>query len=93
VERSIEKAGTDIDLFVLSLRRQQEAPPSSEVVVHGNVGTLMTGANATASIVQHFGAEERQALVAALDTLQEAVGAVATLAAGTGRQGDRRPRL
>src|SRR5262245_52348261 len=84
VGRAIDKAAGDIELFVLSLRQREAAAGTigPTVVVQGSVQTLQTGANATATIVQHFDAPDRDVLVKALDVVQEALGTVAAASTG-----------
>ena len=47
---------------------------------HGNVGSVQTGANAIANVVQNLGADERTALVSALQQVKEAIGIAPSLA-------------
>jgi hypothetical protein len=83
-DRAVTKVETEIDLFVLSLRRaskdqQLGSPPP---VFHiSSVGAIQTGPNATASIVMNIGAEDREVLLRALDLVKGGLAGVESLPA------------
>lgn len=47
--------------------------------IQGNVGSVQTGANAVANVVQNLGTDERTALVSALQQVKEAIGIAPSL--------------
>jgi len=95
VEHQLRKIGSDIDLYCANLKRAAEqqgrtGPPIYNF--HGPVAAVQTGPYSTASVVQLFGAEHRQALANALDELRARVEALETtvMPQGRGRRAHRR---
>ena len=76
-DRAIMKINTEIDLFVLSLRRHSGAKEkqgeSSQPVFnfYSPVGVVQTGPNATATIAQTLTPQDREALRDALDRVKQ----------------------
>jgi hypothetical protein len=75
-DRAVAKVDAEIDLYVLSLKRQAEAQKgrrkSSQSVfnIYSTVGAIQTGPNATANVVQSISSQDRDALVKALDSVR-----------------------
>lgn len=59
VERSLQEPDSDIDLYVLELKRVESQPPHPQppVIFNAPVGAVQTGAGSTAYVEQHIGAE------------------------------------
>lgn len=88
-DRAREQLSVEIDLFVLSLEAAPStAPPgggSATFNVYAPVGAIVTGAGASASVVQTLGTEDRRVIVEALDCFAETIRADRTLTAETRR--------
>ena len=81
VEHQLRKIGSDIDLYCANLKRAAEQQGRTGQPIynfHGPVAAVQTGPYSTASVVQIFGAEHRQALTNALDELRARVEALET---------------
>lgn len=77
-EHALKKIGAEIDLFVESALRlkQSRKEHTAETPVYNifaPVGALQTGAGSTATVVQHIGTEDKQALLEALSLVREAL--------------------
>ena len=73
---SRRKHDVEIDLYVDSLKISAEEQPSAmahSYHFYGTVGTVQTGAGATANVVQNLAAEDKQALLRALDQIKDAI--------------------
>lgn len=69
------EAAPFLPLLGLSSTHQAQgvSPMTQNYNFHGNVGSVQTGANAVANVVQNFGANERASLAAALQQFKEAI--------------------
>jgi hypothetical protein len=65
--------------------QQGTSPMTQNYHFHGSVGSVQTGANSVANVVQNLGAEDRASLLAALQQVKEAL-SVAPSIAETERQ-------
>jgi len=75
-EDSRRKHDVEIDLYVDSLKISAGAQPSAmahSYHFYGTVGTVQTGPGATANVVQNLAAEDKQALLGALDQIKDAI--------------------
>lgn len=75
-EDSRRKHDVEIDLYVDSLKISSGAQPSAmahSYHFYGTVGTVQTGPGATANVVQNLAAEDKQALLGALDQIKDAI--------------------
>ncbi len=70
---TLAKVGTEIDLFVHSLRKKEEmkieGKNSTVVNIYSPVGSIQTGDYATANVTQHLDADVRAALSEALNQI------------------------
>jgi hypothetical protein len=70
---TLAKVGTEIDLFVHSLRKKEEmkieGKSSTVVNIYSPVGSIQTGDYATANVTQHLDADVRAALSEALNQI------------------------
>lgn len=82
VERGINRAlrgiDAEVDGLILAIRSRSEAErapgnPASTVFNIQNAGAVLTGPDATASVIQNFGQGERTALLDALEQVREAL--------------------
>lgn len=68
---ALAEVGTEIDLFTHSLKKQLENENRKEgsmvFNIYSPVGSIQTGANSTANVVQHLDSEAREKLSQALD--------------------------
>lgn len=75
-EDSRRKHDVEIDLYIDSLKSSANARPSAmphSYHFYGTVGTVQTGPGATANVVQNLAAEDKQALLGALDQIKDAI--------------------
>lgn len=72
-EDSRRKHSVEIDLYVDSLKLSAEAQPSAMAYSYHFYGTVQTGPGATANVVQNLAAEDKQALLGALDQIKDAI--------------------
>lgn len=86
-ERHIDVAAKhdiEIDLYVDSLStntlQQGTQPMMQSYNFYGNVGSIQTGANSVANVVQNLGAEDRASLSAALQQVKEAISVTPSIA-------------
>jgi hypothetical protein len=86
-DRAVAKVDAEIDLYILSLKRQAEAQKgrrkSSRSVfnIYSTVGAIQTGPNATANVVQTISSTDRDALVKALDSVRSGLTEIESLPA------------
>jgi len=74
---ALRKIGAEIDLFVLALKRRDEAsegqaiPVPSVLNFYSPVGVVQTGPGATAHVIQNLGGQDKEALVQALEHVRQ----------------------
>lgn len=80
----IAKHEIEIDLYADSLSiapaQQSAYPMAYNYNFYGNIGSVQTGVNAIANVVQHLGADDRASLAAALQQVKEAIGVAPSFA-------------
>jgi hypothetical protein len=79
MDRALQMVGSDVDLYVINLRRvaEQQGRMGQPILNFlGHVGAVQTGPYATATIVQEFGIDERQALIRSLEELRACIATV-----------------
>jgi hypothetical protein len=84
LDRAITKVNSEIELFALKLQRYVETQGNQSSPVfnfYSPVGAVQTGPSAIASVVQNLGAEDRKAILDALQVVQKGLDAVETLPA------------
>jgi hypothetical protein len=84
LERAITKVNTEAELFALKLQRYVEMQGNQSSPVfnfYSPVGAVQTGPSAIASVVQNLGAEDRKAILDALQLVRKGLDAVETLPA------------
>ena len=71
-DHELARYEAEIDHYGLSLQSAQGrgTKPEPTYVVHGNVGAIVSGAGSSVSVVQNIGAEQRDALLKALDLIR-----------------------
>jgi hypothetical protein len=77
LQRAIDLQTGEVALFVSSYREAATRQPESRAVtmnIHGPVGAIQTGDGASANVVQHFGAEEREIVGHALRAVEDYLG-------------------
>lgn len=71
------KHDIEVDLYVDSLSKHDEERASGTLMQHYNfygiVGSVQTGANATANVIQNLGADDRAALSSAVQQVRDAL--------------------
>lgn len=77
----LQRCYSDIDLYVLALKQEVEsgsATTKGNLVLnfHGPVGAVQTGAGSTATVTQHLGDSEKDALLKALDLVERLLSAI-----------------
>jgi hypothetical protein len=74
---SLAKHNVEIDLYADDLRRLPAESESASLKhtynFYGAVGTVQTGASAQANVVQHLGADEKQAILLAIAEVRKAI--------------------
>lgn len=82
---ALAKVNSEIELFVVSLRRRQPAAQdkgdSTVFNIYSPVGSIQTGANAVAYVTQNIDAATREKLNRALDAIEEALATLDSLPA------------
>lgn len=78
------KHDIEVDLYVDSLSRLDEGRATGALMQHynfyGTVGSVQTGANATANVIQNLGADDRAALSSAVQQVRDALSNAPTVA-------------
>ncbi len=75
-EHVLAKIGTEIDLFVETLARQQRSIQAEGGPIyhfHSPVGAFQTGAGSIANVVQHIGSSDKEAIRKALSAVKDAL--------------------
>lgn len=73
-EQALTKVSVEIDLFVeSSLRLAQGGAPGPVFNIYSPVGAILTGANATANVIQNLDQDDRAALLRALVEFKQSV--------------------
>lgn len=83
-DNALAKVSAEIDLFVLGLRRQQEAKETQCAPIfhfHSPVGTVQTGPNASAQVFQNMSTQDRELLLEAIVGLRQALDGIDRLPA------------
>jgi len=80
-----QKHEVEADMNVNSLKRQETSnstadTKSSEYNIYGNVGTVQTGAHATANVIHNMGVEDNEALLSALEIVRNSIASMHELA-------------
>ena len=78
-ERALAKVTAEIDLFSLSLTRRAEAQNSQSAPIvnfYSPVGTVQTGPNATANVVQNINPVDKEVLLRALDAVKQGIASI-----------------
>ena len=83
-EHVLSKHAAEIDLYVDSLLPSEgsgsmSSPNSQTYNFYGNVGAVQTGAHAVANTIQNLGADDRAALISAIDQVKDALTSTSTL--------------
>ena len=87
LNKAMTKVYTEIDFFILSLVRSNEAretergSPQPIFNFYSAVGAVQTGSSATANVAINIGPEDREALFRALDLVKSALAGVQSLPA------------
>lgn len=90
-DHELARYEAEIEHYVASLENAKQRgaqPAAASYVVHGNVGAIVSGAGASAHVVQHIGSDQREALLKALEIVRHAVAAAPELV-----EADRRELL
>lgn len=76
-DHELARYESEIEHYValLETTRNRGAQPAAAYIVHGNVGAIVSGQGASASVVQNIGTDQREALLKALELVKEAIGA------------------
>jgi hypothetical protein len=80
-DRELARYEAEIEHYVASLEttRARGAEPTASYVVHGNVGAIVSGAGASANVVQNIATDQREALLKALELVKQTIGAAPDL--------------
>lgn len=72
---TLKKHDVEIDLYVDSLSEStgSESAMTQNYNFYGAIGSVQTGANATANIVQNLGADDRASLISAIQQVRDAL--------------------
>ena len=83
ISHARQKHEIEADIYADSLKQQEistSGAKSSEYNFYGNVGTVQTGPNASANVIQNLGAEDKEALLSALHLVSDSIATMHELA-------------